>query len=316
MKETIDTLLKKHHGKKDMLKLVDQEYAAMVHSSCTDPNSMLHSTTRLHISQYVRHLAKLLNTSSSLNTSQEKLVETQQLWYSLTEGSDTTSVPVTTVTPAVMLPPAPPPTTPMTHMAVEKIVEEIMERQQQQLQQQQQQQPTEQKKKQTKTCLACGQPKSRYENDGSSIHFFYQQGPVRYFYCSTKVFTTYSAEGLTNQRMPFQDFMETEFFQREPEATKKRVEEKGQQKRKRSDTQPQPTGRLCRFCKMELKKGPNSPHVHTGFPGVSGKYIYCPAKVFFIYKDQGMDKELTWKDFKDSAFYEAEKQRWIAEKGK
>ncbi|KAK2905454.1 hypothetical protein Q8A67_007253 [Cirrhinus molitorella] len=166
-----------------------------------------------------------------------------------------------------MLPPAPPPTTPMTHVAVEKIVEEIMERQQQQLQQQQQQQPTEQKKKQTKTCLACGQPKSRYENDGSSIHFFYQQGPVRYFYCSTKVFTTYSAEGLTNQRMPFQDFMETEFFQRELEATKKRVEEKGQQKRKRSDTQPQPTGRLCRFCKMELKKGPNSPHVHTGFPG-------------------------------------------------
>ncbi|XP_073673185.1 uncharacterized protein [Garra rufa] len=69
MKETIDTLLKKHHGKKDMLKLVDQEYAAMVHSSCTDPNSMLHSTTRLHISQYVKHLAKLLNTSSFLNTS-------------------------------------------------------------------------------------------------------------------------------------------------------------------------------------------------------------------------------------------------------
>ncbi|GAA6078230.1 uncharacterized protein LOC119497938 [Tachysurus ichikawai] len=41
MKEAIDRLLNKHHGKKDMLKLVDQEYAAMVHSSCTDPNSML-----------------------------------------------------------------------------------------------------------------------------------------------------------------------------------------------------------------------------------------------------------------------------------
>lgn len=308
MKEAIDNLLKKHHGKKDMIKLVDQEYAAMVHNSCTDPNSMLHSTTRLHISQYVKHLAKLLNTSSSLNTSPEKLLERQQLWYSLTEGSDTTSVPVMTVTPAIIHPPAPS----LTHEAIEKIVEEIMERQQQQPQQQQQH--TEQKKKQTKTCIACGQPKSRYENDGSSIHFFYQQGSVRYFYCSTKVFKTYSGEGLTNPRMPFQDFMETEFFQRELGATKKRVEERGQQKRKRSDAQQ--TGRLCRFCKMELKQGPNSPHIHTGFPGVPGKYIYCPAKVFSIYKGQGMVKEMTWKEFQDSAFYEAEKQRWVAEKGK
>lgn len=152
MKEAIDNLLNKHHGKKDMIKLVDQEYAAMVHNSITDPNSMLHSITRLHISQYVKHLAKLLNTSSSLNTSSEKLHERQQLWYSLTEGSDTTSVPVMTVTPAVIHPPA----TSLTHEAIGKIVEEIMERQQQQ-----QQQHTEQKKKQTKTCLACGQPKSR-----------------------------------------------------------------------------------------------------------------------------------------------------------
>lgn len=311
MKKAIDALLKKHHGKKDMIKLVDQEYAAMVHNSCTDPNSMLHSTTKLHISQYVKHLAKLLNTSSSLNTSPEKLLERQQLWYSLTEGSDTTSVPVMTVTPAVVVhPPAPSLTTPLTHEAIEKIVEEIMVRQQQQ---QQQQQHTE-KKKQTKTCLACGQPKSRYENNGSSIHFFYQQGSVRYFYCSTKVFKTYSGEGLTNPRMPFQDFMETEFFQRELEITKKRVEEKGQLKRKRSDTRH--TGRLCRFCKMELKQGLNSPHIHTGFPGVPGKYIYCPSKVFSIYKGQGMVKEMTWKEFQDSAFYEVEKQRWVAEKGK
>lgn len=33
MKEAIDNLLKNHCGKKDMLKLVDQEYAAMVHKS-------------------------------------------------------------------------------------------------------------------------------------------------------------------------------------------------------------------------------------------------------------------------------------------
>ncbi|KAA0714577.1 hypothetical protein E1301_Tti018617 [Triplophysa tibetana] len=76
MKEAIDNLLTEHHGKKDMLKLVDQEYAAMVHNSSTDPNSMLHPTTKLHIAQYVKHLAKLLNTSSSLNTSPEKLLQT------------------------------------------------------------------------------------------------------------------------------------------------------------------------------------------------------------------------------------------------
>ncbi|GAA6085637.1 uncharacterized protein LOC122992512 [Tachysurus ichikawai] len=107
MKEAIDSLLNKHHGMKDMLKLVDQEYAAMVHSSCTDPNSMLHPTTRLHIARYVKHLAKLLNTSTSLNTSPEKLQERQQLWHSLTEGSETTSVPVVTMHPAVGHPPAP-----------------------------------------------------------------------------------------------------------------------------------------------------------------------------------------------------------------
>lgn len=144
-------------------------------------------------------------------------------------------------------------------------------------QQQPQQQPG-QKKSQTKTCLSCGQPKLRYESDGSSIHFFYQQIPVRYFYCSTKVFKAYGAEGLTNPKMPFKDFAETEFFQRELDATKKRVEERGQQKRKREESQH--TGRKCRFCKMELKQGPNSPYIHAGFPGVVGKYIYCQQKSF------------------------------------
>ena len=194
-------------------------------------------------------------------------------------------------------------------MSIEKIVKNIMDKQQQQ-------QP-EQKKAQTKTCLSCGQPKSRYENDGSSIHFFYQQGPVRYFYCSTKVFKAYGAEGLTNPKMPFNDFAQTEFFQQELDATKKRVEDRGQQKRKRTTTEEsQPTGRKCRFCRMELKQGPNSPHIHTGFPGVAAKYIYCPAKVFSIYKDQGMEKEMTWKEFQESAFYKSEKLKWEVENGK
>ncbi len=37
----------------------------MVHKSSTDPNSMLQLATNLHISQYVKHLAELLNTSLS-----------------------------------------------------------------------------------------------------------------------------------------------------------------------------------------------------------------------------------------------------------
>ncbi|XP_067464800.1 uncharacterized protein [Thunnus thynnus] len=312
MKKAIDDLLNKHRGQKDMLKHVDQDYAALVHSSCNDPNSMLHPTTKLHISQYLKHLAKLMNTSSSLNTSPEKLQDRQQLWHSLTVGSETTSVPVVTMPVATVNPPPPAQTlaTPLTKDSIEKIVKNIMERQQQQ---QPQQQPGK-KKPQTKTCLSCGQPKSRYENDGSSIHFFFQQGPVRYFYCSNKVFKTYGAEGLTNPKMPFKDFAGTEFFQRELDATKKNVEERGQQKRKRAESQH--TGRKCRFCKMELKQGPNSPHIHTGFPGVVGKYIYCPAKVFSIYKDQGMGKEMTWKEFQESQFYEMERQRWEVEKGK
>lgn len=303
MKDTIDGLLQKHNGKKDILKLVDQDYAEMVHRSATDPNSLLHPTTRLHISRYMKHLAKLLNTSSSLNTSPEKLVETQQLWHDLTKGSESVSVPVNTIEPAPFNPPAPALLTPLTQDSIEKIVESILSKQLQQRQ-------TEEKKKQTKTCRSCGQPKSRYETGGQSVHFFYQQGSVRYFYCSQKVHQSYAAEGLTNPKMPFEDFVSTQFFQRELEATKKRVEEKTENK-KRKQPDPQPSGRLCRFCHKSIKQGPNSPHIHTGFPGVPGKYIYCPSKVFSLYQDQGMSKEMSWKDFCASPFYEAEKKRWL-----
>lgn len=314
MKEAIDSLLQKYHGEKDILKLVDQGYADMVHQSATDPNSLLHPTTKLHISRYVKHLAKLLNTSSSLNTSQEKLLETQQLWHSLTKGSETAFVPVVTIEPAIVNPPAPAPplsapapplSTPLTQGSIEKIVESILEKQQHQ---------PEQKRRQTKTCLACGQPKSRYETDGSSVHFFHQQGPVRYFYCSKKVHQSYAAEGLSNPKMPFEEFAKTEFFQRELEDTKKRVEEKMQKKRKMPDTQQ--AGRLCRFCHMVLKQGPNSPHIHTGFPGVAGKYIYCPSKVYSLYRDKGMAKEMNWNEFQKSPYYEAERQRWVEERKK
>ncbi|XP_068586790.1 uncharacterized protein [Cebidichthys violaceus] len=156
MKAAIDNLLNIHRGQKDMLRLVDQDYAALVHNSCTDPNSMLHPTTKLHMSLYVKHLSKLLNTSSSLNISPEKLQERQELWHSLTEGSETTSVPVGTMPVAVINPP--PPVQTLTQASIEEIVRNIMEKQQQQ---QQQQQQSKEKKTQTKRCLSCGQPKSR-----------------------------------------------------------------------------------------------------------------------------------------------------------
>ncbi|KAI7808659.1 hypothetical protein IRJ41_010758 [Triplophysa rosa] len=293
MKEAIDSLLQKYHGQKDILKLVDKDYADMVHHSATYPNSLLHPTTKLHISRYVKHLAKQLNTRSSLNTSPEKLLETQQLWQSLTVGSETASVPVITMEPAIVNPPEPALSTPLTPDSIKTIVESILESQQQW-------HKPEQKRRQTKTCLACGQPKSRYETDGSSIHFFHQQGSVRYFYCSKKVFQSYAAEGLSNPKMQFEEFAGTEFFQRELEATKKRVEEKMQKKRKK--TEYQYAGRLCRFCHMGLKQGPNSPHIHTGFPGVAGKYIYCPSKVYSLYRDKGMAKDMSWIEFQQSPY--------------
>lgn len=151
------------------------------------------------------------------------------------------------------------------------------------------------------------------------IHFFYHGGDVKYFYCSKKVFDTYSAEGLTNPRMPFEDFAETPFFQRELEASKQRAADTKrviEERSKRKSVVEHPTGRLCRFCHLPLKQGPNSPHIHTGFPGVAGKYIYCPAKVFSLYQAQGMSAEMSWRDFQQSPFYEAEKQRWIEEKKK
>ncbi|XDV45271.1 hypothetical protein PO909_013391 [Leuciscus waleckii] len=318
MRNVIDGLLAKHHGSKDLLTKVDAEYAAMVQSACTDPNSLLHSTTKQHISRYIKHLAKKKNTNASLNTSPEKLLETQHLWQRLHSGSETISVPVTVLPPAPVNPPAKsvPEAVSLDQAALEKMVKDIIEKQQA-VQQQQQQHMLQ--KKHTRSCLACGQPKSRYMGDGTSIHFFYQGGDVKYFYCSKKVFDKYSAEGLTNPRMPFEDFAETPFFQRELEASKQRgadtkrvIEERS----KRKSLVEHPTGRLCRFCHLPLKQGPNSPHIHTGFPGVTGKYIYCPAKVFSLYQAQGMSAEISWRDFQQSPFYEAEKQRWIEEKKK
>ncbi|XP_016098441.1 uncharacterized protein [Sinocyclocheilus grahami] len=89
MRDSIDGLLAKYHGQKDLLTQVDAEYVALVQAASRDPSSLLHPTTKQHISRYVKHLAKMTNTSSSLNTSSEKLLEAQQLWYRFTEGSET-----------------------------------------------------------------------------------------------------------------------------------------------------------------------------------------------------------------------------------
>lgn len=123
----------------------------------------------------------------------------------------------------------------------------------------------------------------------------------------------YSAEGLTDSEMSFENFAQID-FQRELKLTKRRVEDRAEKKRKLQN--PQHQGRLCRFCRTELKQGPNSRHIHTGFPGVAGKYIYCPAKVLNLYNDRGMTEEMKWREFQSSAFYDMERERWAAEKQK
>lgn len=172
MRDAIDGLLVKHRGMKDMLRRVDAEYSSMVQSACTNPNSLLHPTTWQHISRYVKHQAKLKNAHSALNTSSEKVVSTQQLWHTLTTGSQTISVPVTTLPPPVLQPPTiQPRQETLTRATVERIVEDVLKQQQQQQPPQPSQQETKEKKR-TRNCLACGQPKSRYLGDGSTIHFF------------------------------------------------------------------------------------------------------------------------------------------------
>uniref|UniRef100_A0A8C9X7F1 SUEL-type lectin domain-containing protein n=1 Tax=Sander lucioperca TaxID=283035 RepID=A0A8C9X7F1_SANLU len=79
---------------------------------------------------------------------------------------------------------------------------------------------------------------------------------------------------------------------------------KAEERAKRKSAVQLPTGCLCRFCHQPLKQGPDSPHIHDSFPGVPGKYIYCPSRVFSLYKAQGMGKEMTWGEFKLSDLYE------------
>lgn len=142
--------------------------------------------------------------------------------------------------------------------------------------------------------------------------FFYQQGPVLYFYCSKKVHQNYAAEGLSNERMPFEEFVAKHFSRGSWRPQRNGQRKRWQKKRKRLDSQK--TGRLCRFCHLELRQGPNSPHIHTGFPGVPGNYIYCPSKVSSLYRDKGKAKKMNWNEFQESPFYEPEKQRWVEEK--
>ncbi|KAF6739963.1 hypothetical protein FQA47_005734 [Oryzias melastigma] len=99
-------LLGKFHGQKNFLSKVDAVYAALVQTPARNLNSLLHPTTKQHISRYVKHKAKMINKSSSLNTSPEKFLETQKLWHKLTEGSETITVPVVTLPPAQVNPPS------------------------------------------------------------------------------------------------------------------------------------------------------------------------------------------------------------------
>ena len=106
---------------------MDGDDAALVQSTCNDPNSILHPTARQHISRHVKHLAKHKNISSALNTSTEKLLDTQERWQRLTAESETVTVPVTPQAPAPVNSPGvcPPQDAPLPQVAVERMVKEI-----------------------------------------------------------------------------------------------------------------------------------------------------------------------------------------------
>lgn len=87
--------------------------------------------------------------------------------------------------------------------------------------------------------------KSRYENDDSSIHFFYQQGQI-WIYWSTKISMVLKV--LTNPLKTLQ----RQFFQQEPNTTNNMVKERTAKKGKKTDSQQM--GCKCWFCKMELKQ--------------------------------------------------------------
>ena len=139
-----------------------------------------------------------------------------------------------------------------------------------------------------------------------ALQFIFQTPAVRYFYCSSRL--THMKASQT------EDFAACPFFERELEAARKRGAEwkrVAEERAKRKSVVNLPTGRLCRFCHQPLMQGISSPHTHTCFPG-----IYCPSRVFSLYKEQGMVEEMTWRDFQQTLFFEAERDRWAAEKRK
>uniref|UniRef100_A0A1A7WET1 Uncharacterized protein n=1 Tax=Iconisemion striatum TaxID=60296 RepID=A0A1A7WET1_9TELE len=155
MRETIDQLMAKHRGQKDFIAKVDTEYADRVQAASRNPNSLLHPTTKQHLSRYMKHLAKMTNTSSSLNTSPETLMETQQLWHNLTEGSETVAVPVVTLPPATVNPPSiKTQDPPLTKAEIEKMVRDLVAKQQEQ------QQPPAKKEQGTVLLVASQNPVS------------------------------------------------------------------------------------------------------------------------------------------------------------
>ncbi|KAK0150125.1 hypothetical protein N1851_009109 [Merluccius polli] len=261
-----------------------KHHAGIPIASCTPP------PTRQHISRYVKHVAKLKNASTSLNTSPEKLLETQQLWQRLT--AEEVSVPITT--PAVVNPPAVNPsqsatTVQMVNQAeIERVVREVLEKRQPYSSRRRRRGPVSHVASPSPATLGMDPPST----------------------CSTRL------ESLPDlcRRRPHQsedDFAATPFYQRELESLKERGAERKRVKEERSKikTEQHTFGHLCRFCHQPLKQGPTSPHIHTTFPGVTGKYIYCPQKVLSLYRTQGMTETMTWRDFQQSKHYGAEKQR-------
>ncbi|MEQ2173132.1 hypothetical protein GOODEAATRI_028772, partial [Goodea atripinnis] len=113
--------------------------------------------------------------------------------------------------------------------------------------------------------------------------------------------------------MPFADFACTPFFRRELEAAKQRSTA-SQQVRKERETRRLrrniPLGG-CADSATGLSNKDQTVNMYTPVFLVWQENIFIVLLKFFsLYQAEGMTREMTWAEFCQSSFYEAEKRRW------
>lgn len=84
----------------------------------------------------------------------------------------------------------------------------------------------------------------------------------------------------------------------------------------RPTTTPTTNSPPLQILPLGTETGTKQPSHSHGLPW-SGREIHlCPSKVYSLYRDKGMAKEMSWPEFQQSPFYEAERQRTVEERKK